>query len=242
MIFTRVQYTSNTHVSYIIIFLKPAEVLIILLYFSWFYICIYKTVYCGLGIYFFNLLARSPIFSHLSVSLQGLSTIRAFKVQQRFQHMFDEYQDRHSGERKHLKGQEFNIHKFFWFRPHVNLSDCSPCGFLTEAWFLFLTTSRWFAVRLDGICSVFVTIAAFGCLYFRDGSVWVLRVGHYWRSLDESLEYVTLACACIFFCYHRAAARCSGSDSVLCCYTHRHVPVGCQTECRDREHGENTCI
>ncbi|KAM3608366.1 uncharacterized protein V6R79_023940 [Siganus canaliculatus] len=77
---------------------------------------------------------RSPVFSHLSSSLQGLSTIRAFKAQQRFQHMFDEFQDHHS-----------------------------------EAWFLFLTTSRWFAVRLDAICSVFVTITAFGCLYLRDG-------------------------------------------------------------------------
>ncbi|XP_029315504.1 multidrug resistance-associated protein 4-like isoform X2 [Cottoperca gobio] len=77
---------------------------------------------------------RSPVFSHLSSSLQGLSTIRAFKVQERFQQMFDEYQDLHS-----------------------------------EAWFLFLTTSRWFAVRLDGICSIFVSITAFGCLYLRDG-------------------------------------------------------------------------
>ncbi|CAK6954010.1 ATP-binding cassette sub-family C member 4-like [Scomber scombrus] len=77
---------------------------------------------------------RSPVFSHLSSSLQGLSTIRAFKAQQRFQQMFDEYQNLHS-----------------------------------EAWFLFLTTSRWFAVRLDGICSIFVTITAFGCLYLRDG-------------------------------------------------------------------------
>ncbi|KAM6934339.1 ATP-binding cassette sub-family C member 4-like [Xenentodon cancila] len=77
---------------------------------------------------------RSPVFSHLSSSLQGLSTIRAFRAQQRFQQMFDEYQDLHS-----------------------------------EAWFLFLTTSRWFAVRLDGICSIFVTITAFGCLYLRDG-------------------------------------------------------------------------
>uniref|UniRef100_A0AAX7TTT0 Multidrug resistance-associated protein 4 n=1 Tax=Astatotilapia calliptera TaxID=8154 RepID=A0AAX7TTT0_ASTCA len=76
---------------------------------------------------------RSPVFSHLSSSLQGLSTIRAFKVQQRFQQMFDEHQH------------------------------------LMKAWFLFLTTSRWFAVRLDGICSVFVTITAFGCLYLRDG-------------------------------------------------------------------------
>ncbi|XP_043988335.1 ATP-binding cassette sub-family C member 4-like isoform X1 [Gambusia affinis] len=77
---------------------------------------------------------RSPVFSHLSSSLQGLSTIRAFRVQPQFQQMFDKYQDLHS-----------------------------------EAWFLFLTTSRWFAVRLDGICCIFVTITAFGCLYFRDG-------------------------------------------------------------------------
>uniref|UniRef100_A0AAQ5YHY8 Multidrug resistance-associated protein 4 n=1 Tax=Amphiprion ocellaris TaxID=80972 RepID=A0AAQ5YHY8_AMPOC len=77
---------------------------------------------------------RSPVFSHLSSTLQGLSIIRAFKAQQNFQQLFDAYQDLHS-----------------------------------EAWFLFLTTSRWFAVRLDGICSVFVTITAFGCLYLRDG-------------------------------------------------------------------------
>lgn len=56
---------------------------------------------------------------------------------------------------------------------------------LTEAWFLFLTTSRWFAVRLDGICSIFVTITAFGCLYLRDGTEWALdtciHVTHYWH-------------------------------------------------------------
>ncbi|XP_056145091.1 ATP-binding cassette sub-family C member 4-like [Lampris incognitus] len=75
---------------------------------------------------------RSPVFSHLSSSLQGLWTIRAFKAQHRSQQMFDAYQDLH-----------------------------------TEAWFLFLTTSRWFAVRLDGICSVFVAVTACGCLYLR---------------------------------------------------------------------------
>lgn len=55
-----------------------------------------------LMMYMFVLLARSPVFSHLSSSLQGLSTIRAFRVQQRFQQMFDEYQDLHSGENKNL--------------------------------------------------------------------------------------------------------------------------------------------
>ena len=34
----------------------------------------------------------------------------------------------------------------------------------SEAWFLFLTTSRWFAVRLDAICAMFVIIVAFGSL------------------------------------------------------------------------------
>ncbi|KAJ3591681.1 hypothetical protein NHX12_006813 [Muraenolepis orangiensis] len=62
---------------------------------------------------------RSPVFSHLSSSLQGLATIRALGAQQ-------------------------------------------------QAWFLFLATSRWFAVRLDGICSSFVAVTAFGCLYLRD--------------------------------------------------------------------------
>uniref|UniRef100_A0A8C4VNF9 Multidrug resistance-associated protein 4 n=1 Tax=Gopherus evgoodei TaxID=1825980 RepID=A0A8C4VNF9_9SAUR len=72
---------------------------------------------------------RSPVFSHLSTSLQGLWTIRAFRAEQRFQKLFDAHQDLHS-----------------------------------EAWFLFLTTSRWFAVRLDAICAIFVIVVAFGSL------------------------------------------------------------------------------
>uniref|UniRef100_A0A8C5C8Y1 Uncharacterized protein n=1 Tax=Gadus morhua TaxID=8049 RepID=A0A8C5C8Y1_GADMO len=39
---------------------------------------------------------RSPMFSHLSSSLQGLWTIRAFRAEQRFQNVFDAHQDLHS--------------------------------------------------------------------------------------------------------------------------------------------------
>uniref|UniRef100_A0A674P9P2 Cystic fibrosis transmembrane conductance regulator n=1 Tax=Takifugu rubripes TaxID=31033 RepID=A0A674P9P2_TAKRU len=39
---------------------------------------------------------RSPVFSHLSSSLQGLWTIRAFQAEDRFQKTFDDYQDLHS--------------------------------------------------------------------------------------------------------------------------------------------------
>ncbi|KAF3857403.1 hypothetical protein F7725_009262 [Dissostichus mawsoni] len=77
---------------------------------------------------------RSPVFSHLSSSLQGLWTIRAFRAEERLTKAFDTHQDLH-----------------------------------TEAWFLFLMTSRWFALYLDSICSVFVTFVTFGCILLRDG-------------------------------------------------------------------------
>uniref|UniRef100_A0A3B4WEE6 Multidrug resistance-associated protein 4-like n=1 Tax=Seriola lalandi dorsalis TaxID=1841481 RepID=A0A3B4WEE6_SERLL len=77
---------------------------------------------------------RSPVFSHLSSSLQGLWTIRAFRAEERLRKSFDAHQDLHS-----------------------------------EAWFLFLMTSRWFALRLDSICSLFITFTTFGCILLRDG-------------------------------------------------------------------------
>ncbi|XP_071321048.1 ATP-binding cassette sub-family C member 4-like isoform X2 [Trachinotus anak] len=77
---------------------------------------------------------RSPVFSHLSSSLQGLWTIRAFRAEERLKKAFDSHQDQHS-----------------------------------EAWFLFLMTSRWFALRLDSICSIFITFTTFGCILLRDG-------------------------------------------------------------------------
>ncbi|XP_070538062.1 ATP-binding cassette sub-family C member 4-like isoform X3 [Ptychodera flava] len=76
---------------------------------------------------------RSPVFSHLSASLQGLWTIRAFNAEPIFTREFDTHQDLH-----------------------------------TEAWFLFLTTSRWLAVRLDALCACFVIAVAFCSIFAAD--------------------------------------------------------------------------
>ena len=47
-------------------------------------------------IVYFHISARSPVFSHLSATLQGLHTIRAFSVEEKFVEEFDAHQDLHS--------------------------------------------------------------------------------------------------------------------------------------------------
>lgn len=164
-------------------------------------------------------IARSPVFSHLSSSLQGLSTIRAFKSEERFQQTFDSHQDLHSGITISALTKWFTWVSSFnhksaamdtwlvpincWLNARIKWLNrwnqmcycllrktCSPSQLwitlnnlsynlqsnthfnthhlYTEACFLFLSTSRWFAVRLDGMCSIFVTITAFGCLLLRN--------------------------------------------------------------------------
>ncbi|KAK3762198.1 hypothetical protein RRG08_057436 [Elysia crispata] len=76
---------------------------------------------------------RSPVFSCLSATLQGLHTIRAMRVEPRLSAEFDAHQDLH-----------------------------------TEAWFLFLATSRWLAVRLDYLSLVFIACVVFCSLLISD--------------------------------------------------------------------------
>ncbi|XP_061027210.1 ATP-binding cassette sub-family C member 4 isoform X2 [Eubalaena glacialis] len=101
---------------------------------------------------------RSPVFSHLSSSLQGLWTIRAYNAEERFQELFDAHQDLHS-----------------------------------EAWFLFLTTSRWFAVRLDAICAIFVIVVAFGSLILAE----TLDAGQVGLALSYALTLMGMFQWCV---------------------------------------------
>lgn len=74
--------------------------------------------------------SRSPVFSHVSATLNGLQTIRIFRVQDVFTEEFHQHQDSHS-----------------------------------EAWFMFLCTTRWFAIRLDWLCTLFVIFVSFSVIF-----------------------------------------------------------------------------
>jgi len=74
--------------------------------------------------------ARTPVLSHLTTTLQGLSSIRSHNLQQLMMHEFNICQDHH-----------------------------------TETWFLFIAASRWFAYRLDFLCTLFVFMASFVPLF-----------------------------------------------------------------------------
>ncbi|GFS27775.1 multidrug resistance-associated protein 4 [Elysia marginata] len=76
---------------------------------------------------------RSPVFSHLSATLQGLHTIRAMHMEQRLTAEFDAHQDLH-----------------------------------TEAWFLYLTTSRWLGIRIDFVSVVFIASVVYSALFAAD--------------------------------------------------------------------------
>lgn len=68
---------------------------------------------------------RSPVFSLLSSTLQGLVTVRGFGVESKFEEKFHDSQDLHSA-----------------------------------SWFLFLTGSRWFGLRLDLMSAMFLGTTA----------------------------------------------------------------------------------
>ncbi|CAL8127066.1 unnamed protein product [Orchesella dallaii] len=75
--------------------------------------------------------AKSPVFTHLAATMQGLTTIRALQSQDCSIKAFDEYQDIHS----------------------------SP-------WFVFIATTRGFAIWIETLSVTFLTVITFTFLLF----------------------------------------------------------------------------
>lgn len=83
---------------------------------------------------FFLCAARSPIFSHANATLQGLSTIRAFKAGQILSNEFDAHQD-------------------------LN----------TSSWYLFLASTRAFALWLELVCAAYMATVLLTFLLIGNG-------------------------------------------------------------------------
>ena len=79
------------------------------------------------------LIARSPLFSHISSTIQGLSTIRSYKEEEKFYQNFFMYQDEH-----------------------------------TRGWHTYITTNRWFGMRIDVISAIFLVFVVFGAIPLAD--------------------------------------------------------------------------
>nr|XP_006811390.1 PREDICTED: multidrug resistance-associated protein 4-like [Saccoglossus kowalevskii] len=86
---------------------------------------------------------RSPVFSHISNTLNGIWTIRSARVEHKMEKQFFQHEDKHS-----------------------------------SAWFLFLATTRWFAIRLDIL-------------------VWSLDAGFVGLSLAYSLNLIGVFQWCV---------------------------------------------
>lgn len=83
--------------------------------------------------------ARSPLYTHLSATLSGISTIRAFGLQDKVTSDFHECNDHQA-----------------------------------ESWLMFISSARWFGVRLDLISTVYSMVAIFApviALYISGGKL-----------------------------------------------------------------------
>uniref|UniRef100_A0A915IRS2 Uncharacterized protein n=1 Tax=Romanomermis culicivorax TaxID=13658 RepID=A0A915IRS2_ROMCU len=75
-------------------------------------------------------LAKSPVYSHVSATLNGITSIRSFGVEKFVMKDFHRHQNSH-----------------------------------TSIYSAFLSTSRWFSLVIDWLCSIFVCIVAFMCIW-----------------------------------------------------------------------------
>lgn len=174
--------------------------------------------------------ARSPVFSHLSSTLHGLSTIRAFKVQQSFQQMFDEYQDIHSGKNAKKPGINtlwFEVNIFFIIRPDWQRPG-SYSWPLLAGWLYALMEFAPFLSRPRPLRAFTSGTVQYGLLY--------IHTWQSWHVIDEEMLVISRHVSGMWHC--RAGSRLCGFGSVLRHDSDWHVSVGRQAECRDREHGE----
>nr|CAD7463304.1 unnamed protein product [Timema tahoe] len=96
-------------------------------------------------------ITRSPVFSHLSASMNGLPTIRSSHAQQMVRKEFDHHQSK------------------LLHTPCNNMDDKKKdCH--TSAWYLFICSSTAFGLWLDAFSNLFVAVVTFTFLLIPEGT------------------------------------------------------------------------
>lgn len=93
---------------------------------------------------------KSPVFTQLSTSLYGLTTIRAFNVQKRFETRFDAFQNDHSA------AWFFYIASGRWLLFYMDLSSCIFVGGITFSMIFLIDQFNSATIGLM-ICKKFIT-------------------------------------------------------------------------------------
>ena len=98
---------------------------------------------------FLSCLARSPIYSHLSTTIQGLPVIRSYSMQSVAMETFHTFQNQHS------RAWYLYLVSNRWVHYSCNWK------------FITLILFRWFGMRIDLISNIFTAIVAFSSVLFR---------------------------------------------------------------------------
>ncbi|XP_018014259.1 ATP-binding cassette sub-family C member 4 isoform X1 [Hyalella azteca] len=124
-------------------------------------------------------ITRSPVFSHLSTSLHGLTTIRAFKAQESFAKDFDDIQDVHSA------AWFLFICTTRWFGIYL---DCLSCLYIAIVTYSFLGNSH----SLGGDVGLAISSAMSLSGMFQWGVRQSAEVENQMTSVERVLEFSKL--------------------------------------------------
>ena len=86
-------------------------------------------------------IARSPIYSHLSLTMQGLPTIRSYSMQGKSMTQFYTYQNKNT-QASYL---------FVVANRYINNTSYIMCTKLF----------RWLGLRIESLCCIFISVLAF---------------------------------------------------------------------------------
>ena len=101
--------------------------------------------------------AKSPVFSQIASSLQGLTTIRAFGAEGMLVKEFDR--------------KVVIIISFFKFLLILDNFSNRLQDVHTSAFFTYLSMNRWFGVALDWTITVYSAICVFSFMLIDDGKM-----------------------------------------------------------------------